>query len=290
MKFLFRILLILGISLPSGCAKVDIPEGEPYGFIQIKGSDTMVNVMQALAEEFMKEYPYVFVAVTGGGSGTGIASLLNGTCELASCSRKMKKKEIDLAHKLGIYPKEHIVGYDGLAVIVHPSNSVSKLTVDQLADIFSGKIRNWKHFGGPDREIVILSREVNSGTHVYFKEHVLRKGNKKDKTEFAKNALLMPSSQAIADEVANNPSAIGYFGMGYLNEKVKAITVAKKEGEEYFLPTPENVLSGKYPVARPLFVYSNGEPQGIIKLFMDFVFSPKGQEQFVKTGFIPLKK
>jgi phosphate transport system substrate-binding protein len=275
----------------TGCAgKESIPPGEPTGYIQIKGSDTMVNVMQALAEEFMKEYPYVFVAVTGGGSGIGIASLINGTCDIAAASRKMKAKEIKLAHERGVFPKEHVVGYDGIAVIVHPTNPVGKLTIDQLRDIFSGKIRNWKEVGGKDAEIVILSREVSSGTHIYFKEHVLRKGNPNDKTEFSPDALLLPSSQAIAEEVAQNPSAIGYFGMGYLNERVKAVAVAREEGSSYYLPTVKNVLSGDYPISRPLFLYTNGEPKGVLKLFLDFVYSDKGQYQFIKTGFIPVRE
>lgn len=273
--------------LLTSCAQEAIPPDEPSGYIQIKGSDTMVNLMQALAEEFMKKYPYVFVAVTGGGSGIGIASLINGTCDIASASRKMKSKEIKLAHERGIDPYEFVIGYDGIAVIVHPDNPVEKLSIPELRDIFSGKVLNWKYFGGRDEEIVILSREVSSGTHIYFKEHVLRMGRKDDKTEFSPSALLLSSSQAIVEEVAQNPSAIGYLGMGYLNPRVKDLAIAKEKGGPYYLPSEENVLAGKYPISRPLFLYTNGEPKGIVKLFLDFVYSPEGAEQFRKIGFIP---
>lgn len=281
--FLTPILLFLLTS----CAHEEIPPDQPSGYIQIKGSDTMVNLMQALAEEFMKKYPYVFVAVTGGGSGIGIASLINGTCDIASASRKIKPKEIKLAQERGIDPQEFIIGYDGIAVVVNPDNPVDRLSIPELRDIFSGKIRNWKYFGGRDEEIVILSREVSSGTHIYFKEHVLRMSRKDDKTEFSSQALLLSSSQAIVEEVAHNPSAIGYFGMGYLNSRVKALAIAREKGRDYYLPSEENVLTGKYPISRPLFVYTNGKPQGIIKLFLDFVYSPEGSEQFRKIGFIP---
>lgn len=257
--------------------------------IQIKGSDTMVNLGQAWAEAYMNNYPEAFIAVTGGGSGTGIASLLNRTCDIAECSRKMKQKEIDLAHKKGIEPKEFIVALDGIAVVVHPDNPVDKLTIDQLSDIFTGKTTNWKEFGGIDSEIVILSREVNSGTHVYFKEHVLRKGSKGNREEFTPSALLMPSSQAIADEVADNPQAIGYYGMGYISPKQKPIAVARDRNSSYILPTIENVVNGNYIISRPLLMYINGQPQGIVKDFLDFVLSDQGQEIVVDIDFVPIR-
>ncbi|MCM8831543.1 MAG: phosphate ABC transporter substrate-binding protein [Candidatus Omnitrophica bacterium] len=256
--------------------------------IQIKGSDTMVNLVQALAEEYMKKSPE-FISVTGGGSGTGIGSLISGSADIVMSSRKIKEKEIELAKKRNIEPFEIPIALDGLAVIVHPSNPVSKLTIDELALIFTGKITNWKEVGGEDKKIVILSREVNSGTHLYFKEHVLRKNDQNSKEEFSPTALLLPSSQAIADEVANNPLAIGYYGMGYLSEKQKAILVAKDKNSEYFAPTIENVKSGKYPISRPLFFYTRGEPKGAIKKFIDFVLSEEGQEIVSKTDFVPIK-
>ncbi|MDD5060538.1 MAG: phosphate ABC transporter substrate-binding protein [Candidatus Omnitrophica bacterium] len=258
--------------------------------IQIKGSDTMVNLAQAWAERYMEENPGDFVAVTGGGSGTGLSSLISGTCSIAMSSRNIKEKEIALAKQKGVEPYEIKVALDGLAVVVNPANPVGKLTIDQLADIFSGKITNWKEVGGKDEKIVILSREVNSGTHVYFKEHVLRKGKADGKEEFAPSALLLSSSQAIADEVSGNSAAIGYYGMGYISNKQKAISVAKDIKSEYVAPTIENVLSGKYPISRPLFCYSNGEPHDLIKKFVDYTLSKEGQEIVVKTDFVPVKK
>ncbi len=262
---------------------------QPKNSIQVKGSDTMVNLSQAWAEKYMEENPGDFVAVTGGGSGTGIASLISGTCDIANASRTIKSKEIALAQQKGIHPNEIKVGLDGLAVVVNPKNSVSKLTTAQLADIFIGHITNWKDVGGKDEKIVLLSREVNSGTHVYFKEHVLRMGNAEGKEEFASNALLLSSSQAIADEVAGNSAAIGYYGMGYITPAQKAIAVAKDEKSEYVEPRIENVISGKYPISRPLFIYTNGEPKGLVKKFVDFCLSKEGQEIVLKTDFVPIK-
>ena len=204
-------------------------------------------------------------------------------------SRNIKGKEIDLAQQKGINPYEIKVALDGLAVVVNPKNPVSKLTLDQLAQIFTGKITNWKELGGQDARIVILSREVNSGTHVYFKEHVLRKNDPHSKEEFAPSALLLPSSQAIADEIAGNPAAIGYYGMGYISSKQKALLVAKDATSEYVASIIENVISGKYPISRPLFVYTNGEPQGRVKKFVDFMLSREGQEIVLDTDFVPIK-
>ena len=258
--------------------------------IQVKGSDTMVNLAQAWAEKYMQENPGDFVAVTGGGSGTGISSLISGACDIANASRTIKEKEIALAKQRGINPFEVKVGLDGLAVVVNPKNPITKLTIDQLAQIFTGKISNWRELGGEDRKIVILSREVNSGTHVYFKEHVLRKGNPEGKEEFASSALLLSSSQAIADEVAQNPTAIGYYGMGYISRKQKPIMVAKDEKSEYEVPSIENIINGKYPVSRPLFIYTNGQPQGLVKKFVDFVLSKEGQDIVLATDLVPIKR
>ncbi|MCM8801024.1 MAG: phosphate ABC transporter substrate-binding protein [Candidatus Omnitrophica bacterium] len=257
-------------------------------FIQIKGSDTMVNLAQAWAEKFIEKNPGEFIAVTGGGSGTGIAALLNGSCDIAMSSRKIKEKELILARQRGIQPYEIKVALDGLAVVVNPKNPVNKLTLEQLRQIFTAKITNWKEVGGEDLKIVILSREVNSGTHVYFKEHVLRKNDPNSKEEFAPTALLLPSSQAIADEVSGNPGAIGYYGMGYLSPRQKAILIAKDKNEEYVAPTVENVTNGSYPISRPLFLYTNNQPQGLVKKFIDFVLSTEGQEIVLKTDFVPI--
>lgn len=258
--------------------------------IQIKGSDTMVNLGQAWAEKYMEKDPGDFVAVTGGGSGTGFSSLISGTCDIAMSSRNIKEKEIGLANKRGINPNEIKVALDGLAVVVNPSNAVTRLTLGQLADIFTGRISNWKEVGGRDEKIVVLSREVNSGTHVYFKEHVLRKNDPGSKEEFSAGALLLSSSQAIADEIAGNPSAIGYYGMGYISAKQKPVAIAKDEKSEYVEPAIENVLNGKYPISRPLLIYTNGLPQGLVQKFIDFVLSKEGQDIVLATDFVPIKR
>jgi len=258
--------------------------------IQVKGSDTMVNLGQAWAEVFMERNKNDFAAVTGGGSGTGFSSLISGTCDIAMSSRSIKDKEIALAQKKGINPNEIKVALDGLAVVVNTKNSIDKLTIDQLAGIFTGRIKNWNELGGKDEKIVILSREVNSGTHVYFKEHVLRKMDPDSREEFAPGALMLSSSQAIADEVAANPAAIGYYGMGYISSKQKPVAVAKDGASGFVTPSIENVLNGRYPISRPLFLYTNGEPAGLVKKFVDFTLSKEGQDIVLATDFVPVKK
>ena len=259
------------------------------GSLQIKGSDTMVNLGQAWAEAFMKKYPGAMVAVTGGGSGTGIAALINGTCDIAQASRSMKPQEIDQAKKKGIVPKEYKVALDGIAVVVNPKNPVSRLSFEQLRGIFMGSITDWKQVGGKPGKIVLLSREVNSGTHVYFKEHILRRGNEKGPEEFAPGALLLSSSEAIADEVSKNVNAIGYYGMGYISPKQKVIAVAREEQGRYLKPSMEDVRKGKYPISRPLFWYTKGDPKGLAKQLLDFATSKEGQEIVAKMDFVPLK-
>jgi len=269
---------------------VSVFAGQGKNSIQIKGSDTMVNLGQAWAEKYMEKNPGDFVAVTGGGSGTGLSSLISASCDIAMSSRNIKDKEIGLAKQKGVNPNEIKVALDGLAVVVNPANSVGKLTLDQLASIFTGKIANWKELGGKDEKIVVLSREVNSGTHVYFKEHVLRKNDPNSKEEFVPSALMLSSSQAIADEVAGNSSAIGYYGMGYISAKQKPVAIAKDEKSEYVEPIIGNVVNGKYPISRPLLIYTNGVPQGLVKKFVDFALSKEGQDIVLATDFVPINK
>jgi len=277
------ILLMFCVLLMVGCAR------NGGKAIQIKGSDTMVNLGQAWSEEFMKEHPDIPIAVTGGGSGTGIAALIGGTTDIAQSSRQMEKKEIETAEKKGIYPKEFHVADDGIAVVVNPSNPVNKLTIKQLSDIFTNKITNWRDVGGQDKKIVVLSRERNSGTHVFFLEHVVKLGDKKSKNEFAPGVLMMPSSQAIAEEVSNNKEAIGYFGLGYLTSKEKAVAVAIDEKSKGIAPSIKTVSNKTYPISRSLQLYANGEPKDKIKSFIDFVMSPEGQKIVLKMDFVPIK-
>jgi phosphate transport system substrate-binding protein len=216
--------------------------------------------------------------------------MINGTADVAMASREMEPKEIQQMKAKGADPNEIIVARDAVAVVINPSNPVSKLTMDQLSDIYTGKITNWKQLGGKDQPIVALSRDKNSGTHVYFLEHVLRHGNAKGPEEYASEVLMMPSSQAIADEVKTNQAAIGYFGLGYLNKKAqKPVAVAKSAGSAYVEPSEKTVLSGQYPISRPLYLYTNGKPKGSIAKFVDFVLSSKGQSLVLKEGFVPLK-
>jgi phosphate transport system substrate-binding protein len=256
--------------------------------IQIKGSDTIVNLSQAWAEEFMAENPKVSLAVTGGGSGTGIAALINGTTDIANASRKIKKKEIDDAQKSGYYPEEFKVAVDALAVIVNPANPVKELTIDQLSDIFTGKITNWNEVGGKDAKILVLSRERNSGTHMYFLENVLRKGSEKGPEQFAPSVLMLPSSEAIISETATSENAIGYDGLGYVSSKVKTLAVAKKSGDAFVPPSKETAMNKTYPIWRFLYMYTGFKPKGEIKSFIDFAMSEKGQKIVEDMGFVPL--
>ncbi len=269
---------------------VSLSEAKDQNSIQVKGSDTMVNLAQAWAEKYMEKNPADFVAVTGGGSGTGLSSLISGTCDIAISSRNIKEKEILLAKQKGINPNEIKAALDGLAVVVNTANPVDKLTLEQLSGVFTGKISNWKELGGEDEKIVLLSREVNSGTHVYFKEHVLRKNNPHSKEEFAPRALMLSSSLGIADEVALNPAAVGYYGMGYISKNQKSLKIAKDEKSEYEMPTIENVISNKYPISRPLFLYTNGIPEAAVKKFIDFVLSKEGQDIVMATDFVPVNR
>jgi phosphate transport system substrate-binding protein len=281
-----RLILITILMIGAAGCSESVDPNEPTGFIQVKGSDTIVNAAQMVSEEFMKDYPHVFVAVTGGGSGVGIASLINGTCDVATASREMRPKEIEIANKRDVFPREFTVAYDGVALIVNEKNPVERLSIEDLHKIFTGKATNWKEFGGKDMEIVTLSREVSSGTHMYFKEEVVQLGKKGSTEEFSEQTLLLSSSQAIVEEVAANEAAIGYLGMGYVSERTKALRIS--DDDIGYLPDVNNVRLKKYPLSRPLYFYTNGEPQGVTKLFVDFALGPKGQQQFMETGFVPI--
>ena len=258
--------------------------------IQMKGSDTMVNLGQAWAEEFMRVHPEVSIAVTGGGSGTGIAAIIAGTCDIAQSSRDITAEERAKAETGGKPVKEAVVAYDGIAVIVNPANPISRLTLDQLSGIFTGKIRNWKEVGGKDLAILVLSRERNSGTHVFFLEHVLRHGKAKGPEEFATSALMMPSSQAIVQEVKSSEAAIGYVGLGYAGREEKVLEVAKAPEGPFTAPSIETVQDKSYPIARALYFLTRGQPAGAAKDFIDFVLSAEGQEIVRTLDFVPKKQ
>jgi phosphate transport system substrate-binding protein len=256
-------------------------------YIENKGSDTIVNLALAWAERYQEEHPEVRISVTGGGSGTGIASIINGTVDLANASRQIKEEEIAEANAQGVNPVEHIIARDAIAVIVHPQNPVSQLTLKQISDIYSGKFTNWSEVGGEDRPIVRLSRETNSGTHVYFLETVLRLGSGEDKTLFSTDTLLLPSSEGIIAEVRQNPNAIGYDGLGYVPHDLKMIAIAEKEGGAYVLPSIPTVNDKTYPIARDLYMYTDGEPTGIVKDYLDWILGTEAQEIVAELGFVP---
>jgi phosphate transport system substrate-binding protein len=256
--------------------------------IQNKGSDTIVNLALAWAEKYQAEHPEVSISVTGGGSGTGIAALLNKTVDIANASRQMQAEEIKQAKDKGFDPVEFVIARDAIAVIVNPTNPVSQLTLQQISDIYSGRFNNWSQVGGQDRPIVRLSREVNSGTHVYFRDEVIRLGEKNNETLFATDTLLLPSSEGIVSELRQNPNAIGYDGLGYVPKDLKVIAVAKDAGSPYVLPSIATVNDKSYPVARDLYMYTAGQPTGVIKAYLDWVMTNEAQTIVANLGFVPI--
>lgn len=291
----FGLSLALGLLslllMACGASEATADSGSPseQKAIQNKGSDTIVNIALAWAEAYREVAPDVSIAVTGGGSGTGIAALINGTVDIANASRSMTESEIEDARANGFEPVEHVVAIDALAIILHPNNPISHLTIDQLADIYTGRITNWQEVGGNDAFIVLLSRETNSGTHVYFLEEVVRKGDGDNPDIFAPQTLLMPSSVGITSELRRNPNAIGYDGLGYVDpEHEKIVAVAPDADSPYVLPTVETASAGTYPLARDLFMYTSGEPEGVIIDYLNWILSPAGQTIVGELGFVPL--
>jgi phosphate transport system substrate-binding protein len=292
-KYQLIIFCILTITLACrfGGTESQSPDGQsdqPAQTIENKGSDTLVNLALAWAETYMGLHPEVRISVTGGGSGTGIAAMINDTVDIANASRAMKPEEIEEAQGNGIPPVEFVVAGDAIAVVVHPSNPIDELTLEQISDIYTGKISNWKDLGGEDRPIVLLSRESNSGTHVYFLENVIRLGEKESDLLFSPDTLLMPSSEGISSEVRLNANAIGYDGLGYVTPDQKVLAVALDEDNPYVLPSVETVNDGSYPISRPLYMYTAGEPSGQIRAYLDWILSD-GQYLVQELGFVPLK-
>ncbi|MFZ1865274.1 MAG: phosphate ABC transporter substrate-binding protein [Polyangiales bacterium] len=251
--------------------------------LTIKGSDTMVILAQKWAQTFMKANPGKVLQVSGGGSGTGIAALINGTADLANASRPMKEREEkQLFDRRGVKAERFPVALDALAVYVPVSNDIETLTIPQLKKIFRGQTTNWKDVGGEDRPIVIYSRENNSGTYAYFKEHVL------DNEDFAPTAQTLPGTAAVINAVTKDPGGIGYGGIAYA-EGVRTVNVASAEGQGVE-PTMQNATTGKYPLSRFLNIYSAGKPSGLARDYLDFVLSAKGQEVVEGVGYYPLPK
>ena len=288
---LFLICMLLTLT---GCRSrpspsPDEPTETAVQYLENKGSDTIVNLALAWAERYQAIYPQVRISVTGGGSGTGLTALINGTVDIANASRQMQPEEFSAARSAGYDPREFIIARDAIAVIVHPSNPVDRLTLQELSLIYRGEIKNWSELGGEDREIVRLSRETNSGTHVYFLESVIRMGNSEDGSIFSADTLLLPSSEGIIAEVKDNPNAIGYDSLGYITEDVKLIAVSSlAQPDVYILPSLETVNDNTYLISRNLYMYTLEYPVGAVKDYMDWIFSTEAQQIVQELGFIPI--
>jgi len=263
--------------------------GEQRHLIQNKGSDTLVNVAQAWAEAYQEVDPSVVVAVSGGGSGTGIAALINGTVDLANASREIKPEEIELAKKGGHDPVKHTVGYDALAVFLHPDNPIDTLSLEQLATIYGdgGSSTSWSDLGVnvpgcSDQSIIVVSRQNNSGTYAYFRETVLGKG------DFRLGTRDMHGSKDVVDLVEKTPCAIGYSGLAYANEHVKMVCISETTGGECVSPSEETASDRSYPIARGLYMYTNGQPEGDVAAYLDWIKSDAGQCIIMKMGYAPV--
>jgi phosphate transport system substrate-binding protein len=268
-----RTILVLAAVIALASAGVYAKENK----IVLEGSTTVLPIAQAAAESFMNQNPNIELSVRGGGSGVGITSFIEGTCDIANASRAMKDAELQKAVGRGRNPKANVIAMDGIAVIVSLSNSIGSLTKEQVKAIYTGKYSNWSKLGGPDEKLIVISRDSASGTYEAFGTLALAG------LKVRRDALIQASNQAIASIVERTPGAIGYVGMGYVSDKVKLVDIGG------VIPTKQTVLTGKYPYSRPLYMYTNGVPRGAAKQFIDFILSKDGQALVEKEGFVPLK-
>ncbi len=286
------IALSAALGLLAACSRTDRSGASGgHAVIQNKGSDTLVNVAQAWAEAYKKVDANVAIAVTGGGSGTGIAAIINGTVDIANASRSMKAEEIKTAEAKGVHPKEFIVGYDALAVFLHKDNPIGEVTLAQLASVYGedGTVTKWSQLGVqvpgcPSDEIIRVSRQNNSGTFVYFKEAVLGEGK-----DYKLGSRDMHGSKDVADLVSKTPCAIGYSGLAYATPALKVPCVKKADDAACVPPTIASAVDRSYPIARPLFMYTNGEPTGATKGYLDWILSDVGQCIMVNKGYAPAR-
>lgn len=281
--------LILSFAL-SGCSNqaTNSTGNTSAAYIQDMGSDTIVNLALAWAERYQQVQPNIRISVTGGGSGTGLTALVNKTIDIANASRQIKPEELTAAKNAGLDPQEFVIARDAIAVIVNPENPVDHLTLEQLSGIYRGTYINWKELGGEDRPIVRLSRETNSGTHVYFLESVVRLGNSKDKTIFSRDTLLLPSSEGIISEVRDNPNAIGYDGLGYVTSEVKKVAISSLKTPDIFvLPSAKTVSDNSYVISRNLYMYTPNVPTGAVKAYLEWILTPEAQQIVTDLGFVP---
>lgn len=250
---------------------------------KIKGSDTCLPLSQKLAESFMKGHSKASITVVGGGSGVGLSALVSGTTDIAQSSRRMKMDEKLKMKESGKGNKEVIIAYDALAVVVNPGNKVSQLTREQLEEIFTGKITNWKQVGGADQKIVAYSRESSSGTFEFFKEHVMNKKN------FANTCLLMPATGAVIQSVSQTPGAIGYVGLAYVDKSIKPLKVSYDQGKTYVTPSVAAAQDKTYPITRPLYYYYLVSAENSVKQFIEYILSEQGQSIVTKEGYVPIR-
>jgi len=256
--------------------------------IQVKGSDTMINLVQILAEEYMSQNPKAAIAVLGGGSGTGISALINGTCDIADTSREWKQSEINLAWEKGVTPRLFAIAVDGLSIIVNEKNPLAQLTMDQVGSIYRGEIKNWRAVGGPDKPVSLYGRQSNSGTYVFLQEHVLKNKN------YSTDMKEMNGNAQIIEGVKADEAAIGYVGVGYVVDKatgqpmagLKLLNISKDAKSEAFSPMDKQAVdTGDYPIARPLYQATNGKPKGDVAAFIQWEVSPEGQKIVEREGF-----
>jgi len=288
------VLAAVLLTAAAGCAPEAPSEdgGAISGSFNVIGSNTVTPLSTMWAEAFMTANPKVNIAISGPGSGAGIAALIDGTTDICQSSRSIKSSEVDQAKAKGVQPYEIVVASDGLAVVVNPANPLTDITIEQLSAIYSGKVSNWKELGGNDAPIVALARDTNSGTHVFFKEHVVQMDGlptKDTALEYGSDVLLLPSTEAGVTEAANNANAIFYSGLGYVTGQVKVLAVKKTGSEPAVSPSIATVLDGTYAIARPLLYYTNGAPTGAVKAFIDYCLSDEGQAIVVESGYVPLR-
>ena len=266
-----------GMVLALALAGIMVATSALAGNIVVKGSTTVLPIAQKVAEAYMKENPDTSISISGGGSGNGIKAIIDSTTDVADSSRFIKDKEVALAVKNGVYPVPFAVAYDCIVPIVHPSNTVTNLTLDQLKAIYKGEIKNWKEVGGPNLQIVVVSRDTSSGTYEVWEEKVMKK------ERVYPGALLQASNGAVAQAVAKNKNAVGYIGLGYVNDTVKALTANSVKG------SAETTLNGTFPISRPLYMFTNNWPKDDIAKFINYVMHPeKGQKMVKEIGFVPL--
>lgn len=294
-KWMCRLATLLAAGLiPAllGCTAAQQNYDGLSGTFDITGSNTVTPLSTMWAEEFMTAHPGVNISISGPGSGAGIAALIDSMTDICQSSRLIRSSEIDQARERGVEPYEIIVASDGLAVAVHPANPVSELTIEQLSAIYTGQITNWREVGGNDGPIVALARDTNSGTHVFFKEHVVQMDGlptRDSSLEYGTNVQLLPSTSAGVTETAQNVNAIFYPGLGYVTSDIKVVGIKRTADDAAVMPSIDTVLDGSYAVARPLLYYTDGEPAGLVKDFVDFCLSDEGQAMVAASGYVPVK-